>query len=117
MLRTVPTQTPNGLSKPKFICAFYHEGSQSAFLSSSSITNCILEHSHLRWEVNKKKKVVENSFEMKITQITCEEIKIKIANTSYPFQSSQNHDYVLYLGGGGEAREGKEKKGERNKTG
>lgn len=111
MLRTVPTQTPNGLSKPKFICAFYHEGSQSAFLSSSSITNCILEHSHLRWEVNKKKKkVVENSFEMKITQITCEEIKIKIANTSYPFQSSQNHDYVLYLGGGGEAREGKEKK-------
>lgn len=108
MLRTVPTQTLNGLSKPKFICAFYYEGSQSAFLSSSSITNCILEHSHLRWEA--KKKDVENSFEMKTTQITCEEIKIKIANTSYPFQSSQNHDYVLYLGGGEEAREGKEKK-------
>lgn len=50
--------------------------------------------------------------------MTCEEIKIKIANMSYPLQSSYNHDYVLYwVGEGKSGRErGKKKEKKQNRV-
>lgn len=48
-------------------------------------------------------------FKMKITQMISEGIRIKVANMSYPFQSSQNHDYVLSWDGEG-GQEGRKKK-------
>lgn len=49
---------------------------------------------------------------MKITQMTSEEIKIKVADMSYPFQSSHNHNYVLSWVGK-EGLGGKEKRKKR----
>ena len=53
-------------------------------------------------------------FKMKITQMISEGIRIKVANMSYPFQSSQNHDYVLSWDGEG-GQEGRKKKKKASK--
>lgn len=52
---------------------------------------------------------------MKITEMISEGIKIKIANMSYPFQNSHNHDCVL--SSVGEGGQGRKKKTKQNKTG
>lgn len=53
---------------------------------------------------------------MKITEMISEGVKIKVANMSYPFQNSHNHDYVLsWVGEGGQ--EGKKKTKQNRVTG
>lgn len=52
---------------------------------------------------------------MKITEMISEGVKIKVANMSYPFQNSHNHDYVLSWVGGGRAGR-KEKKKKQNRV-
>lgn len=42
-----------------------------------------------------RKKKGCGKFKLKITPMTSEGTRVKVANTSYPFQSSQNHEYVL----------------------
>lgn len=56
-MTAIPTQTPKRHSSPlaDLTCIGAHpEGSQSAFLSSSTTAQSIMEYGHLMWQLKKK---------------------------------------------------------------